>query len=210
MAEVKVYTWQGKDAGTMTVPDALFAVPVNPNVIHDVIVAQDANSRVVLAHTKDRSEVSGGGKKPWKQKGTGRARHGSSRSPIWVGGGVTHGPLAERNFSVKLNKKTKRSALAMVLSDKIQDGAFIAVEDFGFPESKTKFAAEMRKALPGAEGTALVVVSKDELAAKRAVRNLPKTAIINAQSLNVRDAAKYRTIVASKAAIAAMIQTFTA
>lgn len=210
MAQVKVYNWQGKDAGTMTVPDALFAVAVNPNVIHDVIVAQDANSRVILSHTKDRSQVSGGGKKPWKQKGTGRARHGSSRSPIWIGGGVTHGPLAERNFSQKVNKKTKRNALAMVLSDKLQDGAFVAVEDFAFPEGKTKFAAEMRKALPGAGGSALVIVSKEDVAAKRAVRNLPKTTVIHAHSVNVRDAAKYRTILASKAAIETMIQTFTA
>lgn len=210
MAEIKVYNWQGKDAGTMTVPDVLFAVAVNPNVIHDVIAAQDANSRIVLAHVKDRSEVSGGGKKPWKQKGTGRARHGSSRSPIWVGGGVTHGPQADRNFSVKLNKKTKRAALAMVLSDKVQDGAFVAVEDFGFPEAKTKFAAEMRKALPGAEKSALLVVTKEEGAAKRAARNLPKTGVIFAHSLNVRDAAKYQTIVASKAAIETLIHTFTA
>jgi large subunit ribosomal protein L4 len=210
MAEVKVYNWQGKDAGTMMVPDALFAVAVNPNVIHDVIVAQDANSRVILSHTKDRSQVSGGGKKPWKQKGTGRARHGSSRSPIWIGGGVTHGPLAERNFSQKVNKKTKRAALAMVLSDKLQDGAFVAVEDFGFPEGKTKFAAAMRKALPGADGSALVIVSKEDVAAKRAVRNLPRTTVIHAHSVNVRDAAKYRTILASKSAIATMIQTFTA
>lgn len=210
MAEVKVYNWQGKDAGTMTVPDALFAVAVNPNVVHDVIVAQDANSRVILSHTKDRSQVSGGGKKPWKQKGTGRARHGSSRSPIWVGGGVTHGPLAERNFSVKLNKKTKRTALAMVLTDKLQDGAFIAVEDFGFPEAKTKFVAQMRAALPGARGSALIVVTADDILMKRAAKNLPRTTTIHAQSLNVRDAAKYRTIVASKAAIASMVQTFSA
>lgn len=210
MAEVKVYNWQGKDAGMMTLPDALFAVAPNPNVIHDVIVAQDANSRVVLAHVKDRSEVSGGGKKPWKQKGTGRARHGSSRSPIWIGGGVTHGPHAERNFSVKLNKKTRRAALAMVLSDKLQGGSLIAVENFAFPEAKTKFAAEMRRSLPGANGTALIVMTKDDVAAKRAARNLPRTVLINAHSLNVRDAVKYRTIVASKAALELMVQTFSA
>jgi large subunit ribosomal protein L4 len=209
MAEVKVYNWEGKDAGTMTVPDALFAVATNPNVIHDVIVAQEANGRVVLAHVKDRSEVSGGGKKPWKQKGTGRARHGSSRSPIWVGGGVTHGPQANRNFETKLNKKTRRTALAMVLSDKVHDGAFVAVEDFRFPEAKTRFAAQMRKALPGATGSALLVVTKEDVEARRAMRNLPKTGVILAHSLNVRDVAKYRTIVASKAAITTMIQTFT-
>lgn len=210
MAQVKLYNLKGADAGMITLPDALFAVEPNSNLVHSVIIAQEANSRVVLAHTKDRSQVSGGGKKPWKQKGTGRARHGSSRSPIWIGGGVTHGPLAERNFSVKLNKKTKRVALAMVLTDKVQDGAFIAVEDFVLPEAKTKFVAQMRTALPGARGSMLIVLTAEDVAMKRAAKNLPKTTTIHAQSLNVRDAAKYRTIVASKAAIDSMVQTFSA
>jgi large subunit ribosomal protein L4 len=210
MAEVKLYTWEGKETGTMSLPDALFAVEPKPSVVHDVIVAQDANSRVVLAHTKDRSEVRGGGKKPWKQKGTGRARHGSSRSPIWVGGGVTHGPLAERNFSVKVNKKTKRLALAMVLSDRLRDGAFVAVEDFNIPEAKTKHVATMRKALPGTGFSALVIVSTGDVALKRAAANLPKTTTIHAHSLNVRDLAKFRFVLASKAAIESMTDTFTA
>jgi len=208
MAQVKLYNLKGADTGMITLPDVLFAVEPNSNLVHSVIVAQEANARVVLSHTKDRSQVSGGGKKPWKQKGTGRARHGSSRSPIWIGGGVTHGPLAERNFSVKLNKKTKRVALAMVLTDKVQDGAFIAVEDFVLPEAKTKFVAQMRAALPGARGSMLIVVTAEDVAMKRAAKNLPKTTTIHAQSLNVRDAAKYRTIVASKAAIESMVQTF--
>jgi large subunit ribosomal protein L4 len=210
MAEVKLYTWQGKDAGVMTLPDALFAVTPKANVIHNVIVAQEANSRVVLAHVKDRSEVSGGGKKPWKQKGTGRARHGSSRSPIWVGGGVTHGPQDDRNFSVKLNKKTKRTALAMLLTDKLNDGAFVAVEDYNITEGKTKFAAEMRNALPGAKTSALMIVTTGDVAMKRAAANLPRTTTIHAHSLNVRDLAKYRTVIASKDAITALVDTFTA
>ncbi len=210
MAEVKIYNWKGEDAGMITLPDALFAVAPKANLVHEAIMAQEANNRVVLAHTKDRSQVSGGGKKPWKQKGTGRARHGSSRSPIWVGGGVTHGPLAERNFSVKLNKKMKRTALAMVLTDKVQDGNFIAVEDFVLPEAKTKFAAQMRNALPGARKSALIIVTPEDVIMKRAAKNLPKTTTIHAHSLNVRDAAKFRTIVASKAAIAALAHTFSA
>ncbi len=209
MAEIKVYNWQGKDVGSMTLPDGLFAVAVNPNVIHSAILAQENNARVVLSHVKDRSEVSGGGKKPWKQKGTGRARHGSSRSPIWIGGGVTHGPHAERNFSVKFNKKTRRAALAMALSEKVQRNAFVAVEDFNFPEAKTKFAAQMRKALPGATRSALIVLAKGDVSARRAAKNLPYTTTILAHSLNVRDVVKFRTIVASKAAIETMIQTFT-
>ncbi|MCR4311923.1 MAG: 50S ribosomal protein L4 [Candidatus Uhrbacteria bacterium] len=209
MAKVKLFTWEGTETGTYEVPDSLFAVEPNGNIIHQAVLAQEANSRLSIADTKDRSEVSGGGKKPWKQKGTGRARHGSSRSPIWVGGGVTHGPITERNFSVKINKKTKRLALAMAISDKVKDGAFIAIEDFNIPEAKTKHLAAMRKALPGATHSALIVVTKDDVAVKRAAANLPKTETIHAHSLNVRDLVKYRTVVASKAAIDAMVATFT-
>ena len=210
MAEVKLYTWEGKEVGTLPVPDALFAVEAKPSVVHEVIVAQEANSRTTLAHTKDRGEVRGGGKKPWKQKGTGRARHGSIRSPIWVGGGVAHGPRKEKNFSVKINKKTKRLALAMLLSDRLKDGAFVAVESFDIPEAKTKFAAQMRKALPGSGASTLVVVTPGDDKMKRALRNLPKTTSMHAHSLNARDVAKYRHIVASKAAIEAISETFTA
>lgn len=210
MAKVKLYTWEGKENGTIDVPDALFAVEPKTSVIHQVVVAQEANSRINLANAKDRSEVSGGGKKPWKQKGTGRARHGSIRSPIWVGGGVTHGPTTDSNFSVKINKKTKRLALAMLLSDKVKDGAFIAVEDFNFPEAKTKHVAAMRKALPGADKSALIIVTTSDAAIKRAAANLPKTETMHAHSLNVRDLAKFRTIVASKAAIDAIVATFSA
>lgn len=210
MAKVKLYTWEGKENGTIDVPDALFAVEPKTSVIHQVVVAQEANSRINLANAKDRSEVSGGGKKPWKQKGTGRARHGSIRSPIWVGGGVTHGPTTDSNFSVKINKKTKRLALAMLLSDKVNDGAFIAVEDFNFPEAKTKHVATMRKALPGAEKSALIVVTTGDVGIKRAAANFPKTETMNAHSLNVRDLAKFRTIMASRAAIDAIVATFSA
>ena len=210
MAQVKLYTWEGKEAGTMDVSDALFAVPTKSFVIHEAIVAQEANSRAVSAHTKDRSQVRGGGKKPWAQKHTGRARASSIRSPIWVGGGVTHGPLAERNFSIKINKKTKRLALAMVLSDRVRSGAFTAVESFDIPEGKTKLAATMRKALPGATLNTLVVLTKEEAKMKRALQNIPKTTTIYARSLNVRDAAKYTNVIASKTAIEALTNTFVA
>lgn len=209
MAKVKLYTWEGKENGTIDLPDSFFGVEPKAHVIHEVVVAQEANSREALAHTKDRSEVSGGGKKPWKQKGTGRARHGSIRSPIWVGGGITHGPRNERNFSVKINKKTKRLALAMLLSDKVKEGTFVAVEDFNLPEAKTKHVAAMRKALPGAGSKALVIVTTGDAAMKRAAVNLPKTTTIHAHSLNVRDLTKYRTVLASKAAIDEIVNTFT-
>ena len=208
MAEVTLYTMDGAKAGTLPLADALFAVKPKMGVIHAVIVAQDANSRQVLAHTKDRSEVRGGGKKPWKQKGTGRARHGSSRSPIWVGGGVTFGPTSDRNFSVKVNKSQKRLALAMTLSDKVASDAFIAVEAFALNEGKTKLAAAMRNALPGAEASALIVLAPGEETLGRAARNLPNTETIRAGSLNVRDVAKYRYLIVSKAGVAAMTDTF--
>lgn len=209
MAQVKLYTWQGQEQGTTELPDALFAVEAKASVIHDVIVAQDANSREIHAHVKDRSQVSGGGKKPWKQKGTGRARHGSSRSPIWVGGGVAHGPNANRNFTKKVNKKMKRTALAMLLSEKLASGRFVAIQDFSFPEAKTKYAAQMRKALPGAAKSALVVLAKGEDAARRSMQNLATTQTISARSLNPRDIAKYNAVIASKAAVAEMEETFT-
>lgn len=209
MAQVKLYTWQGADAGTFELPDSLFAVAVKPAVVHEVIVAQDANSRAVSAHTKDRSEVSGGGKKPWKQKGTGRARHGSTRSPIWVHGGVAHGPQADRNFTKKINKKMKRTAIAMLLSDRLAQNAFVAVDTFAFPEAKTKLVATMRKALPCADKAALLVLGSAEAGVARAARNLSQTQTIAARSVNPRDLAKFGAVIASKAAIAEMEETFT-
>lgn len=150
----------------------------------------------------------GGGRKPWKQKGTGRARHGSSRSPIWVGGGVTHGPSHEQNFSLKINKKMKRVALAMLLTDKLRDNAFVAVENFAIPEAKTRIAAKMRGALPGAKESALVLLTPGDDAVMRALRNMPRTETMYAHSLNVRDLARYRFVLASKAAIATLEETF--
>jgi large subunit ribosomal protein L4 len=208
MAEVKCYTWEGKEAGMIPVSDKLFAVTPKTSVIHEVIVAQDANSRVMHAHAKDRSEVRGGGRKPWKQKGTGRARHGSSRSPIWIGGGVTHGPQKEQNFTLKVNKKTKRLAMAMLLTDKLKDGAFVALENYALPEGKTKFASQMRKALPGAGKSALVLLTAGDDVMLRAAKNLPKTETMYAHSLNARDLAKYAYVLASKAAIETLEQTF--
>ncbi|MFA5945892.1 MAG: 50S ribosomal protein L4 [Patescibacteria group bacterium] len=208
MVEVKLYNLEGKEVGVLPLSDVLFAVEPKTSVIHDVVVAQDANSRAIHAHVKDRSEVRGGGKKPWKQKGTGRARHGSSRSPIWIGGGITHGPHKEQNFSVKINKKTRRLAIAMLLTDKLRDSAFVAVENFVLPEGKTKLAAQMRKVLPGAEKSALVLVTPGDDKMIRALKNMPKTKSMYAHSLNARDLAKYGVVVASKAAIETLEHTF--
>lgn len=208
MAEVTLYTMDGATNGTLTLPNALFAVKPKVGVIHQAIVAQEANARIAIAHTKDRSDVRGGGKKPWKQKGTGRARHGSNRSPIWVGGGVTFGPRNDRNFTLKINKAQKRTALAMVLTDKVLNGALVAVDTFVFPEGKTKLASAMRKALPGADGSALLVLAPGEETLARAARNLVDTTTIRAGSLNVRDVAKFRTLIVSRAGVDAITDTF--
>jgi large subunit ribosomal protein L4 len=210
MAQVKLFSQAGQDLGHVQVADILFDVKPSEALIHQAVLAQTANARVNLAHVKDRSEVRGGGKKPWRQKGTGRARHGSTRSPIWVGGGVTHGPRNDRNFSVKINKKTKRAALAMALTDKLSSGAMIAVDTFELPEAKTQYAAKMRKALPGNDKSALVVLTIEEANMRRALQNLPKTQGIYAHSLNVRDVVKFNTIIASKQALEVIEKTFSA
>ncbi len=205
MAKVDLYKMDGTKAGTQELPDALFGVDVSPELVHEAIVAQDANARVKRAKTKDRSDVRGGGRKPWKQKGTGRARHGSRRSPIWVGGGVTFGPTLLRNFGKKINKKAKRKALAMMLSDKVASEQFVALEAFEMPEAKTKFVATMRKSLPGADTSAIIVTTNEDDAVVRGAQNLPKTGTIGATNLNVRDLAQYQYVIASKAAIEKLV-----
>lgn len=201
MAEVILYKQDGSEAGKVKLPDEIFAVAPKPALIHEVIVAQEANGRTRYAQVKDRSEVRGGGRKPWRQKGTGRARHGSRRSPIWTGGGVTFGPNADKNYTKKVNKKVKRQALAMVLSDKVTEKWLIAVEDFKLDEPKTKLIAAMREKLPGAGQPALLVTTAEDQNLIQAAKNLPKTETINAGSLNVRDLVKYQHVIASQAAL---------
>ncbi len=144
MAKVTVTTKEVKSLKT-DLPKEIFEVPMNSNLVHQVVTSQTSNRRQVIAHAKNRAEVSGGGIKPWKQKGTGRARHGSIRSPLWVGGGVTHGPLKNRNFKKKLPKNIKRKALFMVLSEKQKQGLFIVVPNFDIKEAKTREAREFLK-----------------------------------------------------------------
>ncbi|MFA6131134.1 MAG: 50S ribosomal protein L4 [Patescibacteria group bacterium] len=208
MAKVDIYTKEGKKTDVMELPDALFAVPMKKELVHEAIVIQDENSRVRLAHTKDRSEVSGGGKKPWRQKGTGRARHGSSRSPIWIGGGVTFGPTVKRVFGKKINKAAKRKALAMVLSDRLASEQFFGIEDYGFSNAKTKEVALLRKVLPGAGKSTVFLTTPKDISVIRAVKNLPKTNTLCAGSLNVRDLVKYQYIIASKDAINVLTQCY--
>ena len=138
--ETKIYNQKGKEAGKITLPEEVFGLPWNADLVHQVVTSMLANARTPVAHTKTRGEIRGGGKKPWKQKGTGRARHGSTRSPIWVGGGVAHGPNEKKNYDRKINKKMKVKALFTVLSEKMRKGQIIFVEELALKNIKTKDA----------------------------------------------------------------------
>ncbi len=208
MAKVTLYNQEGVVVGELNLAPALFEVKVNPTLVHQAVVFQQANAREVLAHTKGRGEVRGGGKKPWKQKGTGRARHGSVRSPIWVGGGITFGPTKERNFGKKMNRAAKRAALAMTLSDKVQHEKFVAVDSLALSEAKTKIAAALLKKLPVHGKKTLIVVEPENRAVARATKNLPRVTAISAKSLNVVDVMAHEFILASKDAVAVLEKTF--
>jgi len=145
--EAKLYTIQGKEAGTVAVPENIFGVRFNADLLHQVVTSMQANARPNVAHTKDRGEVRGGGKKPWQQKGTGRARHGSSRSPIWRGGGVTHGPRSERNYSKNISRKMRQKALLVALSRKYKDGEVIFIDKLELGNPKTAEAKKIIGAL---------------------------------------------------------------
>jgi large subunit ribosomal protein L4 len=150
--ETKVYNQKGKEVGNIALPESIFGLPWNADLVHQTVVAMQANARTPVAHTKTRGEVRGGGKKPWKQKGTGRARHGSTRSPIWIGGGITHGPRNDKDYSQKVNKKMKVKALYTVLSEKVRKGEVLFVEDISTEEIKTKKAVEIMNLLGNVSG----------------------------------------------------------
>jgi len=186
-----LYNQTGKKVGTVALPEALFSEPWNADLVHQVARAMQANARTPVAHAKDRGEVSGGGKKPWRQKGTGRARHGSIRSPIWVGGGVAHGPTKERSYAQKINKKMRVKALAAVLSQKLRDGEIIFLDSLALSEAKTKRAAEVLETLSSVKefGVALkqktiVVLPEMSEETVRSFRNLPSLSIVLAKDLN--------------------------
>jgi len=209
MAKVKVYNLEGKEVEELNLDPKVFAVKINPALVHQVVEIQQANARQNFAHTKDRSEVSGGGRKPWRQKGTGRARHGSIRSPIWAGGGVTFGPRKEREFAKKINKKMKRKALLMTLTDKVTDKNFIVVDKLQLAEAKTKKLAEIIGKLPleVKKSLLLVMAVKDDVIIKSA-KNLPKVKTILADSLNVVDVLKYNYLLIDKDGIKKVIETY--
>ncbi|MDD5430957.1 MAG: 50S ribosomal protein L4 [Candidatus Pacebacteria bacterium] len=196
MTMVKVYNQKGKETDEMQFPKSLI-VEWNPELVHQVVNAIQANKRNPTAHTKNRGEVSGGGKKPWKQKGTGRARHGSIRSPLWKGGGTTFGPRSEKDYSQKINKKMSRAALLSVISKKVSDGELKVIESFDLPTIKTKPAAEIIKnILKGS--SAVLVAMPDNKNFKMAARNLPKTKVLAFGELNVYDLLTHKEILVDK------------
>src|SRR6185437_11216229 len=138
--ETKIYNIEGKETGKMTLPENIFGLPWNADLMHQVVVSMRSNARHSIAHTKDRGEVRGGGRKPWQQKGTGRARHGSSRSPIWKGGGVTHGPRNDKDYSQKINRQARQKALLVALSRKLTDKEIIFVDSLNIEKPRTKDA----------------------------------------------------------------------
>lgn len=201
-----VYDIHHKKTGTVELPDAVFGAAWKPDLVHQVVTAYLANARGPVAHTKDRGEVKGGGKKPWRQKHTGRARHGSTRSPIWVKGGVAHGPRNERDFSKKINKKMGRAALYAVLSKKFQDGEVAVIDALAFEDGKTKRAAAFLKAFSPRPASALIVPQKGNAAAFRAGRNIPKTEVTSAPSLNAYACMAHRMLFLEKEAIGEIVK----
>ncbi|MFA5106805.1 MAG: 50S ribosomal protein L4 [Patescibacteria group bacterium] len=193
MLEIEIKDHAGKNVGQTKLDPKIFDVPANPEVIYQVTVAYQANSRHPIAHTKDRSEVRGGGRKPWKQKGTGRARQGSIRSPQWRGGGVVFGPRNTRNFSKLVNRKVKRLALFMSLSERLRHKKMTVLQTIEMAKPKTKTIATILKNLK-ITGALLVIPKKDD-AIQRSVRNLPKCSVLPANSLNAYEVLKYRQLI---------------
>ena len=180
-----------KKIGAVSLPDGVFSEPWNADLVHQTVVSMQSNARTPIAHAKDRSEVSGGGRKPWRQKGTGRARHGSIRSPIWVGGGVTHGPTNQKNYKKKINKKMRAKALFAVLSQKFRDGEILFIDTISVNEARTKNAAEILRALSSVKGfeeivgrNTLFVLPEIDNETQRSFRNIPKILFISAKNIN--------------------------
>lgn len=203
--DATIYSQKGASAGTITLPKSVFGVKWNADLVHQVAVAMMANKRAGTAHTKDRSEVSGGGKKPWAQKGTGRARHGSNRSPIWVGGGVTFGPRTDKDYSQKINKKMRTKALFSVLSKKQADGALLFVDTLALSDMKTKDAAAVLSSLAKISGfekltskkptTALLALTTADKTIEKSFANLPGVTVGLVKDLNTLGAMSFNTII---------------
>ncbi len=192
--EAKVYNQKGKEVGKVSLPETIFGLPWNGDLVHQVVMSMRSNTRAGTANARTRGEVSGGGKKPWKQKGTGRARHGSTRSPLWVGGGVTHGPLSEKNYDKKINKKMKTKALYTILSSKLRDGEILFLDSVSLSSIKTKDAQDVLNSLSKITGferlgtkrknTAFMSIPAKDTTLVKSFNNLPVISVDEIRNIN--------------------------
>ena len=205
MANVSVYNIEGKEVGTIDLNDAVFGVEVNEHLVHMAVVSQLANKRQGTQKAKTRSEVSGGGRKPWRQKGTGHARQGSTRAPQWTGGGVVFAPTP-RDYSFKLNKKERRAALKSALTSRVEEKKFIVVDEINFDEIKTKKFQDVINNLSVSK--ALVVLEDGNKNAELSARNIADVKTAKTNTINVYDILKYNTVIATKAAVQAIEEVY--
>jgi len=203
--ESKLYNQKAEEAGKINLPESVFNLPWNSDLVHQVVTAMQANIRSPWAHTKTRGEVSGGGRKPWRQKGLGKARHGSIRSPIWVGGGIAHGPRKDKDYSVKINAKAKKKAFYTVLSQKLRDNEILFLDKMDFSQPKTKEAVEVVSSLSKIGGfekmknkkknKAILALDKKEPNVSKSFRNIPGMEIYQARNLNILDILNFKYLV---------------
>ena len=205
MANVSVYNIEGKEVETIELSDAVFGVEVNEHLVHMAVVNQLANNRQGTQKAKTHSEVSGGGRKPWRQKGTGHARQGSTRAPQWTGGGVVFAPVP-RDYSFKMNKKEKRAALKSALTSRVEENKFIVVDSLTFDEIKTKNVANALKNLNVSK--ALVVLEDGNVNAELSAKNIAGVKTAKTNTINVYDVMKYNTVIATKAAVKAIEEVY--
>ena len=205
MANVSVYNREGKEVGTMELNDAVFGVEINDHLVHLAVVRQLANNRQGTQKAKTRSEVSGGGRKPWRQKGTGHARQGSTRSPQWTGGGVVFAPVP-RDYSIKMNKKERRLALKSALTSRVQENKLIVLEDLTLDEAKTKAMQTVLNNLNVSK--ALVVLNEENKNVVLSTRNIPDVVTAYTNTINVFDILKYNTLILTKSAVASIEEVY--
>ena len=205
MANVSVYNMEGKEVDKIELSDAVFGVEVNEHLVHMAVVAQLANKRQGTQKAKTRSEVSGGGRKPWRQKGTGHARQGSTRAPQWTGGGVVFAPTP-RDYTIRLNKKEKRLALKSVLTNFVNENKFIVLDELKFDEIKTKKMQAVLDALNVSK--ALIVLNENDANVVKSARNIANVQTALTNTINVYDILKYNTVVVTKAAVATIEEVY--
>ena len=205
--ESKIYNQEGKETGKIILPESVFDLPWNNNLVHQVVVSMQANARKPIAHSKDRSDVRGGGRKPWKQKGTGQARHGSIRSPLWRGGGITFGPRNDKDYGKKINKKMKTKTLFTVLSRKLKDNEIIFIDRFIFTEPKTSEAKKMISSLSNIAGfeklatkrknTALFLLGEKDRNTEKSFRNFSNMSVGEARNMDPLKILTYKYLIIS-------------